>query len=62
MDIVRSWKDPFYRRRGDSAVVANPVGEVLLDEELDEIIGGHPIEGSSSSGWGCVGSFGLVLC
>lgn len=59
MDTVRSWKDPFYRRRGDAAAVENPVGEVLLEDELDEVIGGKYMEGSGSTGFGCATSWGL---
>ncbi|MDG4791771.1 mersacidin/lichenicidin family type 2 lantibiotic [Micromonospora sp. WMMD1102] len=57
VDVVRSWKDPFYRMRTGSEMAENPVGEVLLDEELDDVIGGaHKADsggggGSGESSW-----------
>ncbi len=57
-DQVRRWKDPFYRRSHGDGSVANPVGEVMLDDELDEIVGGKfmdtgsggpPISGGNSN-------------
>ena len=38
-ELVRAWKDP-YQRRKQGASVTNPVGEVLLDDALDDVIGG----------------------
>lgn len=55
-ELVRAWKDP-YHRRSTGMTVANPVGEVLLDAALDDIIGGAQTADSggtmpgSSSDW-----------
>ncbi|MCO1660984.1 hypothetical protein [Pseudonocardia humida] len=53
MDLVRVWKDPFHRRRIGASGVENPVGDVLLDDELDEIVGGaHKADSGGGGGTG----------
>ncbi|MCO1660986.1 hypothetical protein [Pseudonocardia humida] len=57
MDIVRVWKDPFHRRRIGASGVENPIGEVLLDDELDEIVGGAHKADSGGGGGGSTTSW-----